>query len=334
MRRWYSSIGVRHANIRPRWTMGRAHSVAEPPNACCVVNPPKGAIRVHLPRHDEDSAAKAPRRPAVELIDAVVANMRQNLEQLKYSTLAPSRYVVYLHPAEYQRLEGILPIVRQQTVRALVEALQQLNRRPRWRRYTADLLTGESPRVENAADWYVEFVCDADSEIEEGGLVIDSELLLPADPELGIGERTRRVTTSTTPEGMTTRERTENRPTEPFRVFARLVYEDDTGPHSLDMARESITIGRGGLAYPVDVRIVSSADVSREHAKIRRDPATGQFFLIDLSSLGTTVNGRHVPRGYDEVAGERHENGKETPLPDRARLGLAEVVYLDFETVR
>jgi hypothetical protein len=289
---------------------------------------------VHMPRRQDDSAAKAPRRPAVELIDAVVANMRQNLEQLKYSTLAPSRFVVYLHPAEYQRLEGILPIIRQQTIRALKEALEQLNRRPLWRRYTPDLLSAEPAPVENAADWYVEFVCDADSELEEGGLVIDSELLLPADPELGIGQRTRRVTTSTTPEGTTTKERTETRPTESFRVLARLVYADDTGSHAHDMTKESITIGRGGIAYPVDVRIVSSADVSREHAKIRRDPATGQFFLVDLSSLGTTVNGRHVPRGYDEVAGERHENGKETLLPDRARLGLAEVVYLDFEIVR
>ena len=37
--------------------------------------------------------------------------------------------------------------------------------------------------------------------------------------------------------------------------------------------------------------------MSREHARIRRDPQTGAFFLIDLSSLGTTLNGRHVPRG-------------------------------------
>jgi len=290
---------------------------------------------VHMPRREDDSATHTPRRPAVELIDAVVANMRQNLEQLKYSTLAPSRYVVYLHPAEYERLEGILPIVRQQTVRALVEALDELNRRSLWRRYTSDFLSRESPPVENAgAEWYVEFVCDADSEIEEGGLVIDSELLLPADPELGIGARTRRVTTRTNAEGTTTRERTDPRPTGPVQVLARLVYEDDEGRHSYDMAKESITIGRGGIAFAVDLRIMSSADVSREHARIRRDAATGQFFLTDLSSLGTTLNGRHVPRGYDEVDGARRENGKETALSDRARVGLAGVVFLDFAITR
>jgi predicted component of type VI protein secretion system len=45
----------------------------------------------------------------------------------------------------------------------------------------------------------------------------------------------------------------------------------------------------------VDIRVSTSEDVSREHARIRRDPATGQFYLIDLSTLGTTLNGRHVP---------------------------------------
>ena len=92
-------------------------------------------------------------------------------------------------------------------------------------------------------------------------------------------------------------------------------------------------IGRGGIAYPVDVRIASTVDVSREHARIRRDPATGRFFLIDLSSLGTTLNGRHVPRGFDEVDGSKRENGTETALPDSARIGLADTVYLEFRRV-
>jgi pSer/pThr/pTyr-binding forkhead associated (FHA) protein len=92
-----------------------------------------------------------------------------------------------------------------------------------------------------------------------------------------------------------------------------------------------VTIGRGGITYPVDIRIVSSADVSREHARIRRDSQTGRFFLIDLSTLGTTLNGRHVPRGYDEVDGTKRENGVDTPLPHEARIGLAEMVYLRFE---
>ncbi len=65
------------------------------------------------------AATEATRRPARDIIDAIVDNMRKNLEPLKYSTLAPSRYTVYLHASEFARLEGILPILQEQTTRAL-----------------------------------------------------------------------------------------------------------------------------------------------------------------------------------------------------------------------
>jgi pSer/pThr/pTyr-binding forkhead associated (FHA) protein len=100
------------------------------------------------------------------------------------------------------------------------------------------------------------------------------------------------------------------------------------------MVSDRLTIGRGGIAYPVDIRIASSPDVSREHARIRRDPTTGAFYLIDLSSFGTTVNGRHVPRGYEKGDGAtKRENGSETALPDVARIGLADLVFLEFRKV-
>ena len=34
--------------------------------------------------------------------------------------------------------------------------------------------------------------------------------------------------------------------------------------------------------------------------------------------------------GHDEVDGTKRENGAETALPDQARIGLAELVYLTF----
>ena len=36
---------------------------------------------------------------------------------------------------------------------------------------------------------------DPDGDLAEGDILIDSELLLPASPELGAGTRTRRITT-------------------------------------------------------------------------------------------------------------------------------------------
>jgi pSer/pThr/pTyr-binding forkhead associated (FHA) protein len=151
-------------------------------------------------------------------------------------------------------------------------------------------------------------------------------------PELGVGERTRRITTVRSGEHTTSRERTVSQTRAPSapQPFARVTYEDESGRHSYDIVKDSVTIGRGGTTYPVDVKIASSVDVSREHARIRRDPETGRFFLIDLSSLGTTMNGRHIPRGYDEVDGTKRENGVETPLPDNARIGCADTVHLNF----
>src|SRR5262249_3758302 len=147
-------------------------------------------------------------------------------------------------------------------------------------------------------------------------------------PDLGIGEQTRKITTlQSAQRGTTTVEHMSSRsPSSSTTVQGRIEYEDDSGRHFYEVTKDSFTIGRGGIAYPVDIRIASSPDVSREHARIRRDPATDRFFLIDLSTLGTTLNGRHVPKGYDEVDGTKRENGSETPLPDVARIGLADTV--------
>ena len=277
------------------------------------------------------------RRPARDLIVAVLENMRRNLEPLRYSTIAPSRYLVYLHPVEYNHLEGLVPVLQEQTIRALAEELDTLNRPSLVRKYTGRILGQRDVPVQSAAgDWHVEFIPDPDGDVAEGDLLIVSELALPTSPELGAGERTRRIATVHSSRRTTTRQQTvtdAHRPS-PSQVFARIEYDDNAGHHAFDAVKDSITIGRGGITYPVDIRIVSSVDVSREHARIRRDPQTGRFFLIDLSSLGSTLNGRHVPRGYDEVDGTKRENGTETPLPDRARIGLADTVYLQFDLVR
>jgi hypothetical protein len=278
---------------------------------------------------------ETPRRSARDIIEAVLANMRTNLEPLKYSTLAPSRYLVYLHPAEYTRVEGIIPLLQKETARALAEELSRLNNRSTMRKYL-DRLFGADPDVQNpAVDWHIEFLRDADNELQEGDILIDSELLLPAPVEFGAGERTRRVTTMRAGQRTTTRREVVERPQPPTATTAlgRLRYEDNSGPHTFDIVKDSVTVGRGGIAYRVDVRIDASVDVSREHLRIRRDPQTGRFFAIDLSSLGTTLDGKRLPRGYDEVDGGKRENGTETPLPDRARLGMADTVYLDFEVL-
>jgi hypothetical protein len=338
------------------------------------------------------------RRPARDLIELVLEHMRTNLEPLRYSTLAPSRYLVYLHAAEYARLEGILGIIQQQTIRALNEELEALNDGKGLARYARRVLKRPFAAVENAApEWHVEFLIDPDGDLQPGDVLVDSELLLPPGPELGVGARTRRIATVYTSARGVTREATAPEPppppavstppvahaapiaplsqadvitaakpamaTEPVptdtaaakpqaaavalappplpaavravpRALARISYEDDAGVHDYAVVKASVSIGRGGVAYPVDVRITSSTDVSREHARIRHDAEKGHFCLIDLSTLGTTVDGTLVPRGYDDTDGTKRENGVEAVLPDRARIGLANAVFLDFRVER
>ena len=327
------------------------------------------------------------RRPARDLIELVLEHMRRNLEPLKYSTLAPSRYVVYLHAAEYARLEGILGIIQQQTIRALNEELASLNAGTGLSRYARRVWKRPFATVESAApEWQVEFLIDPDGDLQPGDVLVDSELLLPAGPELAVGARTRRIATvytgsriarevpvpertssaqaavvkpisaeapvgrpasvvatleppavAPTPPTLPTLPTLPSPPSPPSvapRALARISYDDDAGPHDYAVVKASVSIGRGGVAYPVDVRITSSTDVSREHARIRHDADTGRFCLIDLSSLGTTVDGVPVPRGYDEADGSKRENGVEVVLPERARIGLANLVFLDFRVER
>src|SRR5438034_9707314 len=127
---------------------------------------------------DRAPRPQAPRRPARDLIEAILQNMRENLEPLKFSTLAPSRYVVYLHQKEYARLEGIIPLLEEEAIRALTEALDELNHRSVLQRYTAHIVGARTPPVQNAgATWHVEFVPDPDDSLKEGDILVDSELL-------------------------------------------------------------------------------------------------------------------------------------------------------------
>lgn len=288
-----------------------------------------------LPAHDMSMVET--RRAASDLVDAIVDNMRRNLEPLKYTTLAASRYTVYLSAGEYARLEGILPRLRAEAIRALDEALHKLNT-PSFVRRHARWWPRRTRPVQNAGtEWHVEFLCDPDGELaNEGDIVVHSDLMLPAAPDLGVGERTRRITTVRTATAAIATERTlaPAVTTAATTIHARLTYTDNQGRQEYAIVGDSTRIGRGGITYPVDLRLATSEDVSREHACIRRDPRSGQFVLVDLSTLGTTLNGRHIPKGFDERDGVKQENGAVAQLPDRARIGLAETVFLDFERVR
>src|SRR5579859_5857232 len=65
---------------------------------------------------------------AREIILEIVRNMREGLEPLHYSTLAPAVYHVYLHPEDMERVRGIIPRIVEEARRALDEELERLNK--------------------------------------------------------------------------------------------------------------------------------------------------------------------------------------------------------------
>jgi pSer/pThr/pTyr-binding forkhead associated (FHA) protein len=72
----------------------------------------------------------------------------------------------------------------------------------------------------------------------------------------------------------------------------------------------------------VDLPLYTIEEVSREHLLLRRDPLQGRFLIVDNSRNGTWVDGRRLTRGVEE------------PVPDRAEIGVAEVLKLQFEAKR
>jgi predicted component of type VI protein secretion system len=117
-------------------------------------------------------------------------------------------------------------------------------------------------------------------------------------------------------------------------TLAVIEYEDNGGRKTFRMTREQIVVGRGGRDYWTDLKLDTLPDVSREHFRLRRDPDSGQFFLKDLSRLGTTINGEKAPSSMDYSGSDKRDLNLEAPVPPEARIGLAGVVYLDFRSTQ
>jgi FHA domain len=113
------------------------------------------------------------------------------------------------------------------------------------------------------------------------------------------------------------------------RGIARIAVHDARGPRLFVMDKPDIKIGRGGQFRLVDLQLDGSIRISRVHARIRRDDQ-GRFFIKDLSEWGTTVNGQRIARGIVKEGDDVREIDVEAELPARARIGLAESVFLDF----
>jgi hypothetical protein len=118
------------------------------------------------------------------------------------------------------------------------------------------------------------------------------------------------------------------------RGVARFAYVDEQGAHIFVMRKDLVSIGRGGSAHWVDVQVATGPRVSREHCRIRR-AADGRFFLQDLSTWGTSVDGKKVePYVRTSASGQLEETGREHELPPDARIHLADTLLIEFQTLQ
>jgi len=273
-------------------------------------------------------------RPATarEIILEIVRNMREGLEPLRYTALPPAIYHVYLHADDLERLRGILPRLVDEARRALDAELETLNRGS-----FTDRLIKRPPEPKITAPesgWQVQIFENTEEDVQPGDIVIHSELGLPAKPQFGTGSMTKRIATRRMGGAESTSQSYQpGPPSAPApSAYAVIEYQDNSGRQTYRMTKDEIVVGRGGRDYWTDLKLDTLPDVSREHFRLRRDPSSGKFYLKDLSSLGTTINGQPAPSSVEIVDGDKRDRNLETPLPETARIGLAGVLFLEFRS--
>jgi hypothetical protein len=237
-----------------------------------------------------------------QIASEIEAEMEARLYRLRHARLPPAEYYVYLHPDDYVQIESLKPRIVRDIQECLNKRVERLNRRRWWR-----VFLRQAPLIEiPPGGWTVHIRASDPTGLEPGDLGIDSRLSLPRTSEFEDGAATVRVTrTVISGTGRTTTVIGETKelpehsesgtsPTEAPRTgLPSIAYRDDTGPHAFDIRLPTVTIGRGGPRHQVDLVLVTSLEVSREHCRITRD-ADGRFFVLDLSAWGTFVNGQRV----------------------------------------
>ena len=280
--------------------------------------------------------AKAP--TGLSIWNAMREELRLNLYPLPYTTLPPAIFHVYLHPDDFDRIEGIVPRMVAELQQALTDEVARINQ---GREKSGGVLSrliaqAEAPPIEvPPGGWEVQVNADRNGTLRPGELGIDSMLPLPAPLEFG-GPATTRIVKSVLNESGRSSTTIEIAPPAgssaaadiDLRERAVLTYDDERGHHEFSMCKDTLTIGRGGSAVWVDVQVFTTAKVSREHCRIRRD-RSGRFFIQDASSWGTSVAGAPIPpaiRGADGVL----RPGAEQEIVPPARIQLADALIIEF----
>ena len=274
-----------------------------------------------MARNEIDQAAA--RISGQVILEQLLRNAEMGRFEMGYSILVPCVFSIYLHPDDYARLRAVQDLIKEDARRALNARLAEWNGRP-------SLLGKRKGRKQYkiaARDWAFEFYADTEAAVPAGDVEIHSELnetpqpgyrgtkttLLDREPSVGISRPASRTTGPRD---------TASRALEAEKVLAEIRYQDDSGPQVYYMTQSEISVGRGGDDLSVDLPLYTNDEVSREHLRVRWDTGRGRFFIVDSSRNGTWLDGRRLARGVEEA------------LPERAEIGVAEVLTLQFEVKR
>jgi hypothetical protein len=249
------------------------------------------------------------------IIGELIRNMELGQFEMAYSVLLPRIFTVYLNPDDHARLKGVFEMLSEDAKRALREHVARLNSGP------GMLSRKRKNRKEYkiaGADWEIYFLADPEASVPPGDVEIHSELNDLGQPGYQGAKTTLMDREPSVTSARPTGPRSETRGTAD-RVYAEVRYEDDSGPQLYLVMQNQVRVGRGGDHEPMDLALYTNDEVSREHFVLRRDPATGQFTIEDKSTNGTWLDGKRV------------KTGLETPVPERAEIGVAEVLTLAFQ---
>jgi hypothetical protein len=269
-----------------------------------------------------EAASQQGRISGQTIIHELTRNMELGRLEMGYSVILPCIFSIYLHPDDYQRLRAVEDLIREDARKVLDAHVAEWNRKNPFRR------NGPRKTFKIARDeWWIALFPDGEGSVPPGDVEIHSELNDVAQPgyrgvKTTLIDREPSVTSARVArDRAATRLLGERLPESPRqeKVFAEIRYEDDSGPQTYFMTQNAITIGRGGEELWVDLPLYTMEEVSREHLVLRRNPATGRFSIIDKSRNGTWLNGRKLARETEQI------------LPDRAEIGVAEVLKLSFQ---
>jgi hypothetical protein len=247
----------------------------------------------------------------------IASEMMRNMElgrfEMAYTILLPCVFTIYLNPEDSATLAGVYSLIADDARRALRARVAALNSAPKMLGLRRNAKPPKEYKI--GRDWSIEFLPDA--EVPRGDIEIHSELSEAVQPGYR-GTKTTLLGREPTAGGRTTSQRGASKPLRD-QAFAEIRYQDDSGSQVYFMTQNELRIGRGGSGQPMDLALYTTDEVSREHLIIRREPGTGVFSVVDVSTNGTWVDGKRLTRGVEEL------------LLNRSTIGVGEVLTLSFE---